>query len=269
MAEIENNTFSRLLRISNIHSIGANDTITDFRIGLNRMTETNNIVRAVVKSVSFPNNAYNIYTTGNLKNNIFNFEIDGVATYSVGLAADGFYTTQQIIDIIKPAIQSIIDVIDPTNILTMQIGEFSKKIEYSLSKVTLSITSPGALGDGGLNSTLGNTEDLNIDNLGVAVSQEVPNLYGLTNVYIHSTTLAEGNLVDGDVENHDILGEIPVNVPFGAMVYYESQDDELDAINYLSFRNYDALRIQLKDVNDNVIQLNGGDLIIVLKLYYL
>lgn len=268
MGEIENNTFSRLLRISNIHSVNENDTITDFTVNLNRMTETNNIIRAVVKSVSFPNNAYNIYTSGPQKNNVFNFDIAGVGSYSVTIQEEGFYSTQQLIDIIKPQIQASLDVIDPTNILTMVIGDYSKKIEYSLSKLTASLDIPGLGGDGGLNSVLGNTSDFVVNGSSVTTSQEVPDLYGLTNVYLHSTTLAEGNLADGDVENHDIITEIPVDVIYGQMVNYESRDDELDSVNYLSFRNYDNIKLTLKDLRDNIIQLNGGDFVVVLKIYY-
>lgn len=268
MAEIENNTFSRLLRISNIHSTNINDTITDFTVNLNRMTETNNIIRAVIKSVSFPNNAYNIYTSGVQKNNVFNFDVN-VTSYSVIIPQDGFYTTQQLIDIIRPQIQTQINAVDAANILTMETGNYSKKIEYSLSGLTVQLTIPGVQGDGGLNSVLGNTSDFTVDGTGVIISQLVPSLYGLTNVYLHSTTLAEGNLVDGDVENHDVISEIPINADYGKMIYYESRDDELDAVNYLSFRNYDNIKLTLRDLRDNIIQLNGGDFVVVLKIYYI
>lgn len=269
MGEIENNTFSRLLRISNIHSVNTTDTITDFTVNLNRMTETNNIIRAVVKSVSFPNNAYNIYTSGPQKNNVFNYDLSGVGPYSITIEQSGFYTTQQLINIIRPQIQADVDIIDPTNILTMEIGDYSKKIQYSLTKVTAQLVIPGIQGDGGLNSILGITSNVIVNQLGVTVSQQVPNLYGLTNVYLHSTTIGEGNLVDGDVENHDIVSEIPINAGYGQMVYYESQDDELDAVNYLSFRNYDNIKLTLRDLRDNIIELNGGDFVVVLKIYYI
>ena len=81
--------------------------------------------------------------------------------------------------------------------------------------------------------------------------------------------MAEGNLVDGDVENHDILSEIPVTALYGEKNIYRANDTELESINYSSTRNFDSIKIQLKDINQNVIQLNGGVVIIGLKIYYL
>lgn len=271
MSVIANNTLSRLIRISNIHSVNENDTRTNFTVNLNRMTETNNILRVVLKSVEFPNNAYNIHTSGPLKNNVFNFEVPLDTTYSHTITQEGYYTTQQLIDILLPVIQSAVDNTDPTNIASMSINPYSQKIEYHISKNTVALQFPGALGFGGLNLALGNTEDtgLVLDTLPPKVSAELPDLYGLTNVYIHSTTLSEGNVVDGDVENHDILGNVPVDKEFGQMVYYNSPDGELDSINYDSVRNYDNITISMKDLDNNIITLNGGTVVIGLKVYYL
>jgi hypothetical protein len=270
MSEITNNTLSRIIRISNIHSINADDTMTNFTVNLNRMTETNNILRVVFKSIEFPNNAYNIFTSGVSKNNVFNFRIPLDSDYTHTITQEGFYTTQQLIDILLPVIQSAVNNSDPTNIVTMNINPYSKKIEYYVSKNTVALQFPGNLGYGGLNLALGNTEDIFVTfgNL-PKQSAKLPNLYGLTNVYIHSTTIAEGNVVDGDVENHDILGSVPVDKPFGQIVYYNTSDGELDSINYESVRNYDNIRISLRDLETNIITLNGGVTVLTLKVYYL
>ena len=271
MSVITDNTISRLIRISNIHSINPNDTITDFSVNLNRMTETNNILRVVLKSVKFANNAYNIHTSGALKNNVFNFEIPTDSSYTHTITQEGFYTTQELINILLPVIQSAVNLTDPTNIVSMSVNPYSKKIQYAVSKNTASLELPGILGFGGLNIALGNTSDTGIiTNLtGFVQSALLPDLYGLTDVYIHSTTLAEGNVVDGDVENHDILGSVPVDVLFGQMVYFEASDGELQSINYDSVRNYDNIKITLRDLENNIITLNGGKVVIELKIYYL
>lgn len=272
MTTIENNTFSRLLRVSNLFGIGANDTITNFTVNLNRMTETDSIVRAVCKSVSFDNNAYNIYTTGAFKNNVFNWDVDdsgAITVESHTITEGGYYSAQQLIDILQPLIEASLQVVAPGVTLLMEIGLYSKKIEYTLSGVGVELILGGTTGIGGLNEALGNNVDSG--NIGTTkyISDSLPQLAGLQNSYIHSTTLAEGNLVDGDVEIHDVIAEVPVNVPFSSRVYYESQDDELDSINYDSLRNFDSINISLRDINNNIIELNGGNLIIVLKIYYI
>ena len=267
MTAIENNTFSRLLRLSSQFNIQANGRNTNFTNGLSRMTETNKIIRAVCKSVSFENNAYNIYTSGAFKNNVFSWSILVGGSFTHEIPVAGFYTAQQLIDILKPIIQATMVAVDAGAVLTMEIGDFSKKIEYSTNTNLV-----GLILDGGdsLNAVLGNLTTTSAIITGFPYTSEtLPTLGGLQNVYVHSTTIAEGNLVDGDVENHDVIAEVPVDAPYGARVNYESRDDELDSVNYDSLRNFDSINISLRDIDNNEIELNGGNVIIVLKIYYL
>lgn len=262
MSLIENVTQSRLLRISNVHAVGTSSS-TNFTVNLNRMTETNNIVRCVCKSVSFPNNAYNIITSGVLANNEFSYEILGDAAYTVTVPTAGFYTTTELLAIIQPAIDAQVKVIDPAATVTFAIDPFSKLIVMSVSG-SLAVQVGGLK----LNVVMGNTVNSGFINNTSYSFDSLRDLYGLKTVFLHSTTIAEGNLVDGDVENHDILAEIPVTAPWGSMNFYESQDDELDSINYDSVRNFDQITITLRDLNNDIIELNGGDVVVVLKLYY-
>jgi len=267
MPNIEDVAFSRLLRLSNIWDVGNSGVQTSFINNLARMTETDKIIRVVCKSVSFENNAYNIYTSGPFKNNVFTWEILFDTTYSYTINEPGFYTAQQLIDILQPVIEASLQAITPGMTLTMEIGEFSKKIEYSTDS-NLTVLHIDAVGS--LNPFLGNNEYSPGILLGFPyTSDSLPNLAGLQNVYVNSTTMAEGNLVDGDVENHDILAEVPVTVPFGSRVNYESRDDELDSVNYESVRNFDSIKVTLVDINNTPIELNGGNVIVVLKIYYL
>jgi len=271
MSQIENIAYSRLLRISNIHSTISTDTRSNFTVNLNRMTETNNIVRCVVKSVSFPNTAYNVHVAGPLKNNVFTYTVNGTP-YNYTQSTTGYYSTSYFLTQIAPIIDAQVRAIDPAGSLTMTIGTNSKVIEVVLVGTGVTVE---FLGTGGLNQSLGNIELLTMVSTlsGVlGLFQEVADLVGLDNVYVHTTQIAEGNLVDGDVETHDVVAEIPVGgiVPFGGTVHYQSRDDELESINYRSARNYDNINITLRDLNNNLIELNGGqNTTVILKMYYL
>jgi hypothetical protein len=269
---IEGSTYSRLLRISNIHSTNATDTSSNFTVNLNRMTETDQIVRCVFKSASFPNTAYNIRVAGQHQNNVFLFEISGTP-FSYSLAEAGYYTVQSIIDLVRVAIETQLTAANPGDTLTMAVGQYSKTIEYVTSLAGGSLilghtVGPLAGTTGSLNTVLGADVVSPVIDLIVYKSPKLPSLLGLTRVFVHSTTLAEGNLVDGDVENHDIIGEVPVTVKFGSMIFYESGDDELDSVNYGSVRNFDQINITLRDLDANIIDLNGGITEVILKMYY-
>lgn len=272
MSEIVNNTFSRDLRVSNIHSVNSGDSQSNFTVNLNRMTETNNIVRCVFKSASFVNNAYNIHDSGVLKNNVFDYSVSGGFSGSVVVTPSGFYTTSELLNIISPAIQHNVQLVEPGATFSMSSGNFTKKVEAILTGNAVNVTLPGS---GSLNKVLGNTLNVTMPASPTGtthVFRQTPDLYGLKRVYIHSTMISEGNLVDGDVETHDIIGSIPVAsiVPFGGEVHYISNESELDAINYKSFRNYDSINITLRDLDNNVIELNGGPPTeIIFKMYYL
>lgn len=272
LGDIVNSTFSRDLRISNIHSTNPNDTQSNFTVNLNRMTETNNIVRCVFKGASFVNNAYNIYTEGVFKNNVFDYDIVGGSPGSVVIPQSGYYTTSELLNIIAPAVQAAAQVVEPGATVTMSSGSITKKVEAVVTGLIVGVVFPAT---GSLNAVLGNTTSGTITALpggATYVFDGTPDLYGLKTVYIHSTMMAEGNLVDGDVETHDIIGSVPVSsvTPFGAQVHYQSNESELDAVNYNSFRNFDSINITLRDLDNNLIELNGGPPTeIIFKMYYI
>jgi hypothetical protein len=261
---IINSTQSRLLRISNIHSIKPMDSSSDFTVNLNRMTETDSIVRCVLKSVCFQNTQYNITS----KNNEFFYTVDAVNKSVV--ITPGYYSELEVIAIIQPIIEAELVAVVPGITLTMIIGAYSKKIEYTLSLGGVSlILNPLSLTsqETSLNANLGNMTAASVALS--YISEFVPNLVGLSAIFVHSTTIAPGNLVDGDVEQHDIIGEVPVNDYFGEIIHWESNEAEINSINYDSVRNFDQIRIQLKDIYQNTIDLHGGTSVINLKLYYL
>lgn len=259
MASIEHNTFSRLLRISSEHSLNDSDTCTNFSINLSRMLETNNVVRAVVKNVDFPNNFYNITEL----NNEFSLEFSTDGILSITPLQPGFYSTNDIIAYIASDINGQLS----TGVLTITKEAITDKIKFEMTLQTVKIYSSDDLVDNSLSKNLGISETTALGSSHVA--NKIPMLAGVTSLYIHSQELADGHLVDGDVEQHPILAHIPVDKVWGAHVYYNSADDELDSINYKSPRNLDYIKIQVKDLYDNILELQGGEFNITLKLYYL
>ena len=226
-------------------------------------TETNNIIRVVVKSVSFPNSAYNIYTDGSKKNNTFEYSLTN-SNYTFTLNDPGFYTLDQIIDLLKTDMQNNADLEGLGGIINITIDNITKKVKFDVQNTNLILH-----GDIGLlNPFIGNTQASDIITISYIVDS-LANLYGLTDAYITSTLIAEQNLCDGDVETHDILCRIIIDVPFAAIQKYESGDDELDSINYRSTRNYDSVDIQLRDLDMNIIELENGPITLLLKVYYL
>ena len=261
---MSNPTYSRLMRISNRQSKNQFDTPTKFKVNVGGLEEMKSVVRIVVKSVEFSNTFYNITEL----NNTFEIEFSIDGPISITPIRPGNYTTSQLINLIVTDIQG-----------QLSTGTFDITQDTNTGKLTFSIVGGAiqtlqlwAAEDAPNGSTLSpflgiiNTSNFTT----FATATRLPNLYGVTKAYLHCLALAEGNLVDGDIEVHDIVSEIPITVSFGSMNHYQSRDDELDSINYNTPRdNIDTIDIALKDIDENILTLQGGDLTIILKLYYL
>ena len=267
MADIPNSTFSRLLRIDSSQRLVTSDPITNFSVNLSRMTETNDVVRVVLKSVSFSNSMYNVESP-NDKLTIFVTNSTGFFTVIV---PTGYYTSAQLMTTLEGLINPLL-------------VPFSTVISFAQSPINGLITATSSLETFYILSTADQASETGFTSklpglLGFfensptpaasMTASKIPDLYGLTNCYIHSQQLAEGNVVDGDVEAHDILAHVPVAVPYGNFVHYELNDELLGAVNFSSERNLDLINISIRDIDQNVINLNTGDVTLLIKLYYL
>lgn len=260
---IEDRLYSRLIRITSKDRLGANETPSNFTINLSRMTETNNIRRVVVKQVDFPNYFYNITTA----NQDFYFGYNGGTQGSVQVPV-GYYSDSQLAAVIQAGMNTEMSGVPATAAIT--IDPYTR-----IWTITVTGTDTGYLGTTQPTNTIAASIGA-ISNAGAFADgvpytlDRRPNLHGVTRAYVHSTALADGNLVDSDVEVHDGLAQVPVLAPYGFYNYYESRDDELDSINYRAPKNIDLVDIQLKDIDNNFIEFpNGaGDLSVILKIYY-
>ena len=122
-----------------------------------------------MKSATFLNNVYNV-SAADL---VFNFEAL-LVPYTASLPEAGFYNINQIIAIIQPLVQTELQVPFPGTVVSMEVGEFSKKLEISVS---IGIV---RFGPGPLNTLLGNTEELQVlASPDFTAVQTLPDLNGL------------------------------------------------------------------------------------------
>ena len=67
-------------------------------------TYLSNIKAIALKTLTFINNEYNLFTSGTNQNNEFKYEIDSVE-FTETIIVAGYYTTQQVIDLLVAKIQ--------------------------------------------------------------------------------------------------------------------------------------------------------------------
>ena len=97
----------------------------------------------------------------------------------------------------------------------------------------------------------------------------LPNLTGIREVFICSRTLAQGvnSLLQNGV-NLPMILVMPNNVPFGSVNTYQSNDNMLDIKTYKQLQNIQYIDIQVRDGDNNIIDLNGENWSMTLILYY-
>ena len=238
-----------LLRVSSSErSIG---TTSKFRVSYPNVQVLAKVVSIVVKHASFPNVFYNINTT----NNEFKYTVNASPIQTITVP-EGQYTINDIMTYIENVWGAGIDgtiTQDPkTYKITFASDYAIRLVESTMLKVL------GVPPEGVLTST-------------PYTAPNVPQLQGVQHVFINSKVLSKAiNFIDAnEKQEQSIVVMIPNDVPWGSVKHYETVHDDLDVINFPSETSLQELDIKLVDADGNVLDLQGQELSLILKVYYM
>jgi len=246
------------------------DSATSFTMNLSQSLQ--NIQRVSFVSAVFPNNIYNIRAG---VNNIIDyvFSISSTATEYTGSITPGYYSITQLIAAVNTVIAG--------QVPSTAFGN-STDLTY---KVYLNVDSGADYmkllnrGNGSVWSALGwNNVPVNTGastGPGVTISPgsnveapALPQLAGTTEVYVQSVALAPGHAFDESGTVTSTCIGIPVQVPFGSIQTYECKVDSLCQITYPTPRNIQSIDIQVVDRTGTVVDLNGGNFKLDVRVWY-
>ena len=206
-----------------------------------------------LKSASIPNSEYNV----TLANNSFTFSTGGVSS-TIPLLI-GNYTIATLITALVTSAQGIAVGMGIT------INTVTGKLEFTFTTPSRLLT------DDEGNKLAITTGILKGSLIDVPVFEVVglPNLIGLENIYIACTELSGGDyFIDAALGQLNVFAHIPVSVPFGQIQQYLTADQMSDTIKFVADRNLDYLSIALYDDRGLVIDLQGLEWSMHLKIYY-
>jgi hypothetical protein len=243
--------YNKLLRISSTSKSPNSVSNTDFIVNYPNVQVLAKIVSIVVKHVSFPNVFYNITT----RNNVLKYEVVLGVVQTIVVPV-GNYTLTALLAVLTPLLGAITQ--DPLTLLLT---------------FTASVGSPLKINSSDEGSTLSpfiGIHQTTILNTAPFTTVDVPKLQGVQHVRIASKVLSKGNNFIDANKNQElpIVILIPNNVPFGAIVHYETSHEDLDVINYESEVSLQSIDIKLYDAEGNLLDLKGQDVSILLKIYY-
>ena len=227
---------------------------SDFTVNIGQSIE---VSRIAVKSIYIPNSRYNInqYTNKIVVNGI-------VVTIPLGQ-----YGGQAFRDVVSEAIGLAIG--DTTFVLTR--GNITGKSTLTSTVVPTQISvdpirSPMSKILGFTQETLGLFPPtgplLTYD------SQNLSDLSGLNQYFVASKVLSQGfNGLLKNGEQRAILVDVPITSDYGTIQVYEPSDINLNIKTYVRPQNIQEIDIQILDQDLRVVDLNGVDCEIVIKIF--
>lgn len=253
MVSIDDTGLSKILVIDSSKKISG-PSCASFTVGIGNSNEAHKVSKVSLVSFSGFNTVYNITEI----NNKFSILTDVDAQFDLTITP-GFYSISELDTLIETAVNGAI-----TNVFSMAVNSNTLKETFSIDVGTFTLV-PVA-------NSIYRTLGLDEANLPVAVatftSAYVLALSGVTAIYLRSQAIAANNSAESDGTSSNILAIIPVTSAFGAPVSYTSPTEESDTILYNGTTDLTTMDIQLTDNDGNILCFNGGEVDIVLKIYY-
>jgi hypothetical protein len=244
---------SRLIRVS-ASEAPVGETNTDFSININSLLKA--ISKISIKTVSFMNNFYNITDTKGAANNDYSYTV-GATTYT-NTIPPGWYTIETLMTLMS----------------TTMTTESGTDMKFTQDETTVHVTlstdsvSTVTLHPSGVFKRMGFEVERSGDSTHPLVGENLPELQGLTMVFLRSSIMAPGFSYDENGEIGNIVTPIPITAPFGVLNIMECKVDRLCEITFKNPTDLTSIDFQLTDSAGTVLDLQGGNLRIDLRCYY-
>lgn len=253
--------YESLVRISSSERItGDNWSSSNFIYDIGQNLQLVNKVS--ILGVAFFNNFYNVTETNNQLNFFINGDGGGGGTVTIPI---GRYTVTSLMDEILLQINSFTEGLD----LTWDIDPVTNLVSITFNNgggftsiALFPVVSNFVL------TYVGFSSSLSIDNTATAIATSFPKLYGPQEVFLNSKALWPSITTDEKGRYSDAGVAIPITAPYLGLNTWECKVDSLCEINYGKPRSLNKIDIQLMDRSNNILDLHGGSLIVILKVWF-
>lgn len=252
----------KYIRITSSDKIDTSVNNGNFSVALKDRITTQGVRAILVKELWIPNTFYNIRSSSGFINNLFKMRETGQADISPTIQ-EGQYNIVTFMN----ALQTSINALLVSGTVAITLDTLTNKIVFTFTGTTADFIYDYE--DGNLMaSTVGITETI-AGPSAVITAQSLPDLSGISAVFVHSPDLSLNETIDGDFGLIDSLESISFNnVPFGSMGYKQTNYDSVSSVIYPSVKNLSTIRITLRDQYGNILDPGTSDIIIVLKIIY-
>lgn len=245
-------TITSLVVINSKYRTTDSRSTSDFTYSIGQSIE---VSRIAIKSISIPHLQYNINATNNRLRVLYASSFEDISI------PYGQYDIAQLMSALQTAFSTAFN-----ESITIAQDTLTSKLTITTTSIQIKISTDLTVSP--LSKVLGfGTSDLpDFDT--VVESPYLHNLSGLKNYYVSSRILSQG--YNGLFRNGiqiPLITNVPINQPYGFTVHYDSQDIMLNMKSYNRPQNIQLIDIKILDEDLNVVDLNGADVEIVLKIY--
>lgn len=260
-------SLEKLVVLSSDDKDSTSNSNSDFVVSLKESYYTQNVLKVMVKDIIVPNAFPNIRGSdyGTSQNNQFVIT-DGVTPY-FALVPEGQYVISTLgpppANDLLTVLKGLIDTAINPNTVTITLDPITNKLNFTFSAGTYNFVSSEL---SNMNDVLGVTGPLPAP-LASIDAQSIPDLSGYEMVYIHSRNLAESNAIDGDFGLISVAeGVSLVDAPYGSYAYRQNNDSQLSTVLYDNPRNLNRIRIVLRDVKGNKLDVGTLKITVIFKV---
>ncbi len=265
---------NKLLRISS-EDRQPGETNSDFTVVFNNSAYAQNVRGIIVKSVSFTNVFDNLFSDGGdpallttKANNTYTYRLNGLPVNQSVTIPTGFYNATQLATALETALNVAIA---PATITIGLSTDVNPKFQFTLVGGTMQFLPLLDPGGGTLLNRMANVLGITQQSgfLASFTAQSLPSLGGLRQAYICSPELSERHTVASSRqgENVPVLSDVPIDVPFGGEVFYQSFDAEVDTVMFNDAnKSLTKVSIQLCTRTGRVLDLGQNALTLMVQL---
>lgn len=214
-----------------------------------------NATSFLVKEIKFMNNFYNVRNS----NRFFTYTETGQPQSTINIA-EGQYLLTEFISALQTSLNA--DLVSGTVVITQD--PINKKLIFTFTGTTALFFNKT---DGNLMASIVGILNSSTAPVGVYTADDIPDLTGVQNVYLHSRSLAISNLIEKD-GLFSVFESVCIDVPFGAVQCKTNSDDELAQVAFNDTRNIQRIDIKLRTVDGELLDLRNQQVTILLKVFF-
>lgn len=258
----------KLLRVSSEDKVPGG-TNSDFIVQLGNTSYVQAVRGVELISVSFKHVFPNVFDSGGASgtgNSIFTFNYNGVLLTAAVPAA--WYTAAQYATALTSAINANLAVLNPVTVTLVPFNG-SSSLHFVITASGGDMIGLVSKADGnaaadlvGINATTAPAT--------VSTAQTTPDFGGLSNVYLSSGVLAGNNCAASSQggEQIPVIMGIPLDVDYGAEVYYKVRDVRAATIVFSSERSINFVDLAIRTRSGDYLDLLQNNLTVEFKLIH-